>query len=293
MKYGLLMILFMFLLGNSRAAQIRVCASCKVQTIDKALELAKPYDTLLLIGTFRIDSAYVIAKPIYIIGQNAVLDGQGKTGFWKIHTHDVHIRDLIMQHTGMSYVEDRAAIAITNSRKIDIVRVSVFQSYFGIYAYQSKHITIQDCVFDGSGTNEFNAANGIHLWYCDSVLLRHNLITHHRDGIYLEFTNNSYIEQNISRNNIRYGMHFMFSNRDQYIHNTFQWNGAGVAVMYSHDITMRENRFIHNYGANAYGLLLKEIHDSKIGFNHFEHNTVGIFMEECSRLSITDNTFLS
>ena len=293
MKPVFLFLLFVMLTGRIEARQIRVCPSCSVRTIDEALRMVHPYDTLLLNGTFRMDSAYVITKPLAIIGQHAVLDGMGKTGMWKIQATHVLIENIIMQHTGISYLEDRAAISITKSSDVRIVHVRVNQSYFGIYAYQSNHILIENSYFDGSGTNEFNAANGIHLWYCDSVQLFHNVVLHHRDGIYLEFTNKSRIVGNISRDNIRYGMHFMFSNHDTYVGNTFQSNGAGVAVMYSHDISMMKNTFIHNYGTNAYGLLLKEIHDSEIRQNDFNSNTVGIFMEECTRLSVIKNIFQS
>lgn len=291
---GVVIICFLVMLaGKTWARQIQVCASCEVQTIEKALQLAKPYDTILLKGTFQLDSAYTITMPLSIIGQQAILDGQGKTGMWIIHANNVLIRDLTLLHTGMSYIEDRACISISKSNHISILHVKMIQSFFGIFAYQSRHILVEDCFFDGLGTTEFNAANGIHLWYCDSVNLIDNIVQHHRDGIYLEFTNNSEIKNNISRNNIRYGMHFMFSNNDSYIENTFQYNGAGVAVMYSHNIQMKKNTFSRNYGPNAYGLLLKEIHDSEIRQNYFLDNTAGLFMEECSRLNIIRNTFQS
>jgi len=113
----------------------------------------------------------------------------------------------------------------------------------------------------------------------------------HRDGIYFEFVSNSVIEKNYSTKNIRYGLHFMFSNSDSYVGNTFKDNGAGVAVMYSKDVLMLENFFDHNWGPNAYGLLLKEISDARIFSNKFDKNTVGILMESTNRIDVTNNTF--
>ena len=52
-----------------------------------------------------------------------------------------------------------------------------------------------------------------------------NTISGHRDGIYFEFVTNSIIWRNISTKNIRYGLHFMFSNDDAYITNVFKNNG--------------------------------------------------------------------
>jgi nitrous oxidase accessory protein len=83
----------------------------------------------------------------------------------------------------------------------------------------------------------------------------------------------------------------MFSNDNIYSDNTFRHNGAGVAVMFSKNVTMIHNNFENNWGAAAYGILLKEINDSKITNNTFYRNTVGILMEGANRISVEYNTF--
>jgi nitrous oxidase accessory protein len=85
----------------------------------------------------------------------------------------------------------------------------------------------------------------------------------------------------------------MFSNNDTYTENTFSDNGAGVAVMYSHHVLMLQNTFVANWGANAYGILLKEISDASIIRNNFVRNTVGVLMESSSRIQVTQNNFHS
>lgn len=138
---------------------------------------------------------------------------------------------------------------------------------------------------------EQNTGNGIHLWKCDSTLIERNYITGQRDGIYFEFVTNSHIIDNLSEWNIRYGLHFMFSHNDEYRHNTFRDNGAGVAVMYSRQVGMFDNRFEHNWGSAAYGILLKDISDSHIARNAFERNSAGIYLEGASRILIENNIF--
>jgi nitrous oxidase accessory protein len=54
---------------------------------------------------------------------------------------------------------------------------------------------------------------------------------------------------------------------------------------------MRENLFEDNWGAAAYGLLLKDIADSDIWGNRFRRNTTGIFAEGANRVSVTRNRF--
>ena len=88
-----------------------------------------------------------------------------------------------------------------------------------------------------------------------------------RDGIYLEFAHNTVVTDNVSERNLRYGLHFMTSDDCAYTRNTFRGNQAGVAVMYARRVEMTHNEFVDNWGASAFGLLLKDITDSSITGN--------------------------
>jgi nitrous oxidase accessory protein len=123
------------------------------------------------------------------------------------------------------------------------------------------------------------------------VEIEHNFVQHVRDGIYLEFSDDCLIKNNVSALNIRYGLHFMFSNDDIYQDNIFENNGAGVAVMFSKRIKMYNNIFKENWGTASYGLLLKEINDAEIIGNLFENNTIGINIEGSNRIVYKHNNF--
>ncbi|HXS58601.1 MAG TPA: NosD domain-containing protein, partial [Hanamia sp.] len=141
------------------------------------------------------------------------------------------------------------------------------------------------------GKDEVQSGNGIHCWKSDSLLIIGNTIQGHRDGIYFEFVTNSLVWRNISRKNVRYGIHFMFSHHDTYIGNVFEENESGVAVMYTKFIHMYNNYFLNNWGGAAYGILLKDITDSDISGNVFMKNTTALNMEACSRINLYKNTF--
>ena len=112
-----------------------------------------------------------------------------------------------------------------------------------------------------------------------------------RDGVYLEFVDSSFVSQNYSHHNVRYGLHFMFSNHDEYRENTFERNGAGVAVMFSKWIKMIGNRFVQNWGTASYGLLLKEIYDGEVFNNVFDKNTIAIYVDGSTRVTYSNNIF--
>ena len=178
-----------------------------------------------------------------------------------------------------------------DSREVTIQNNILDDTYFGIYLQYAKRCVIKNNQLKANNKEEQQSGNGIHCWKSDSLSITDNTVDGHRDGIYFEFVTNSSIKSNTTSNNIRYGLHFMFSNNDTYQFNSFIGNGAGVAVMYSNKVSMLNNQFKENWGDAAYGLLLKEISDSYITGNTFEKNTTGIYLEGASSIKMDHNIF--
>jgi nitrous oxidase accessory protein len=117
-------------------------------------------------------------------------------------------------------------------------------------------------VIDGQRARESSSGNGIHLWNAADAVIEGNRDPGHRDGIYLEHVRGRDAPRQHERGQpaLRAALHVL--ERQRYIGNTFRRNGAGVAVMYSKRVTDQGQHFEDNWGAGAYGLLLKEISDS-------------------------------
>src|SRR6187402_1580076 len=96
-------------------------------------------------------------------------------------------------------------------------RISFFRT-------NSRYCLISNNIVKGTPKTEQTSGNAIHLWKCDNMVVEDNDVQGHRDGIYFEFVTHSYIFGNKSHNNIRYGLHFMFSNNDSYLENIFTEN---------------------------------------------------------------------
>ena len=291
--FRLLIILPTIVLSTAVAARtIVVGKDQQVTSIRKAIELAKDKDTILVQPGIYKEGKIVINKNIIVLGQDfPVIDGEKKFEIFTISGVSIIIRGFQFQNCGTSAMNDFASIKIIDSKKISIEGNKVINSYFGIHVSNCSFITIKNNIVSGSPTNEQNTGNGIHLWKCNNALIENNQVTGHRDGIYFEFVTASTIRNNRSEKNIRYGLHFMFSNNDDYLKNTFRNNGAGVAVMYSHKVRMVENSFEMNWGPSSYGILLKDITDSYIQQNTFLKNSIGIHMEGSSRIDASKNIF--
>ena len=289
----LIIILPTIVLSTALAARtIVVGKNQPVTSIRKAIELAKEKDTIIVQPGIYKEGNIVVNKNITLLGQNyPVLDGEKKFEILTVSGVNITIKGFQLQNCGQSAMNDYASIKVIDSKNVFIEDNRVINSFFGIHFSNSSYITIRHNSISGSPTSEQNTGNGIHLWKCNHALIDNNFITGHRDGIYFEFVTESTIQNNLSEKNIRYGLHFMFSNDDNYFNNTFNNNGAGVAVMYSHKVKMEGNKFQMNWGPSSYGILLKDISDSYIQNNTFYKNSVGIHMEGSSRINAFKNIF--
>ena len=62
--------------------------------------------------------------------------------------------------------------------------------------------------------------------------------------------------------------------------------------MYTRGVAMERNLFHANRGPTAYGLLLKDISESRLDGNRFSENTVGVLIEGGGHLAISGNRFV-
>ena len=275
------------------AREIVVRPAGPVPTVQAALARARRGDTITVTpGVYRTGNVEVRVPGLLLRGApGAVLDGGGTDAILIVTADSVTVRGLTFRGVGVTMTRDQAALRFVETAGCRAEGNRIEGGYFGIYLERAHGCVIARNVLRGSGRAETRNGNGIHLWNARDVAIDSNVITGQRDGIYLEFARGVTATGNVSTGNGRYGMHFMFSDDCAYRDNHFEANAAGVAVMYSRRVTLEGNAFVHNRGAAAYGLLLKDIRDSRLAGNTFADNTVGLYAEGASRNVVADNVF--
>jgi nitrous oxidase accessory protein len=287
----LIYIVFLFcLIGNAKT--ITVGKSYPVKTIKQAIALANDGDTIIVTQGVYKEGTIIIKKKIKFIGKNfPVIDGQNKAEVLSVVADSVVVKGFKIINSGYATLNDPSGIKVYDRNFVVIENNILDNNFFGIYLQNCKNSIVRNNTIKAYNKAEQLIGNGIHCWKSDNLQIIGNKISGHRDGIYFEFVTQSVIWRNISNYNIRYGLHFMFSNDDSYIGNVFKGNGAGVAVMFTKNVKMFNNHFEENWGDSAYGLLLKEISNSHIIGNKFMKNTSGIYMEGTSKIKIEKNVF--
>jgi len=288
-----LLFILLLCIASLHAQKREVGTNKPYKTIKQALKASNDGDTVLVHKGIYKEGNLRVDKKIVFLGKDfPVLDGQKKAEVLSIHADSVVVKGFKVINSGFAALEDPCGIKVYNKSFVLIEGNQLDDNFFGIYIQNGRNCVVKNNIIIAYGKEEQQIGNGIHAWKSNDLQIIGNTIKGHRDGIYFEFVYDSVIWRNIATHNIRYGLHFMFSSNDSYITNIFRNNGAGVAVMFSKNVTMMNNYFDENWGASSYGLLLKEISDSYIATNYFKNNTSGIYMEGTNRIKIEKNVFV-
>jgi nitrous oxidase accessory protein len=290
---ALLLCVAALLVAPAAAAQVRIeRTGAEYATIGAALQAAEDRDHLVIrAGSYR-EGPLAVTRPLTLSGEGwPELDGEGVHPILVIAADSVTVRGLVLRNSGVSHLNDHAAIRVERVHGCVIESNRLLDNFFGIYLARTQGCRVSGNLVRSHGTRESSTGNAVHLWNAENILIEDNRLVGHRDGIYLEHSSRIVIRRNLSEEALRYGLHFMFSNENVYEGNVFRRNRAGVAVMYSGQVRITGNRFEDNWGASAYGLLLKDIRDAEISGNTFSRNTVAMHMDGGLRTEVRRNTF--
>ncbi len=221
-----------------------------------------------------------------------VVDGLNNEHVFYVRANDVQISGFVIQNSGTSYVSDFSGIRAEHVKGCVFKNNLLQNNTYSIYLEKVNNCTIDSNKIVGNASNEVTAGNGVHLFYSHNIMVTNNEISKQRDGLYFEFTEDSSVIGNYSHNNLRFGMHFMFSHRNTFKRNIYSNNPTGVAVMYSRNLVVHNNIFDGSKGNSSYGFLVKEITDSSFTNNTFSKNTLAIFLNASNRNQFTRNTFI-
>ena len=272
------------------ARTIEVGEGKAFSSINAALHKAKAKDEILIYGKKIYKEHLVIQKPITLKGVGTpIIDGGQRGDVIKVNADNVTIEGLQIQNSARSSQVDYCGVHVKDAQFVTVRNCVFRKNQFSVMFQNCKNGLIANNNISSNITYNPIMGNAVHCWKSDNMHITSNNIGHNRDGIYLEFVNNSHIDHNTVSGCARYGLHFMFSHFNVYNSNRFNHNQAGVAVMFAHNVEMINNTFEFNRGTSSYGLLIKELQYSTIKWNRFLDNTVGLLIDGGSDLNVHHN----
>ncbi len=250
------------------------------------IDAAKTGDRIDVDAGTYVGDLYV-DRPLTIVGHGRpVLLGSGYRSVVMVRGDHITFDGFdIDGREGGSLSDDSAGIHISG-HFAHVARCRVTRALFGVYLYAADDGWIDRTSVEGIlGKTPGEQGSGIHAWNTRRFRLTDNVIRYSRDGFYLQASSDGFILRN-RVSDVRYGLHYMFSDRNVFEDNVFERGAAGAALMYSKDLQFRRNSFLHNRGVASVGLLLKSCDRVLAEDNLIADNARGIFLE-----GSTGNTF--
>jgi nitrous oxidase accessory protein len=236
-------------------------------------------------GTYAGD--LYVDRPVHLVGVGRPqLIGSGSGSVVRIRADGASIEGFdIDGRVGGSLALDSSGIHVA-ARHVTVRDCRIKRALFGVYLRQADDAVVEGVVIEGlPGVAPGEQGSGIHVWNTTGFRLIGNRIQYSRDGLYIQASPRGFVARNIV-SDVRYGLHYMFSDDNVFEDNTFERSAAGGALMYSTGLVLRRNRFLHNRGFASAGLLLQGCDDVLAEDNLIADNARGVFIEGTHR-----NTF--
>lgn len=258
-------------------------------SLQDAINKAGARDTLILqAGVYS--GPIVIDRPLELLGNNGVIiDGQGVGRVVSIAASDVTVRGLTIRNSGDSLATEDAGIFVTpEGDRAQVEDNLLTGNLIGIYLKGPDNALVRNNVIIGSKNPHVNdRGNGVQLWNTPGSVVEGNDISLGRDGIFVTTSRDNIFRNNIMRD-LRFAVHYMYTNDSTVAGNQSSGNHVGYALMYSNNLEVHNNV---SDGDRDRGLFLNFANESNISGNQINGAEKCFFIYNANYNRIDKNHF--
>jgi nitrous oxidase accessory protein len=232
----------------------------------------------------------VLSKQIEIWGpRDAVIKSSGQGTTIQIEANGASLVGVTVDGSGGRFDTLDAAVHVV-ADDVTVQGLRVENAVFGVLVEKANRAHIIENVVQGPDEGPLGLrGDGIRLWETRDSEIRDNQVIGSRDMVVWYSSNNRLIRNTVVRS--RYGTHFMYSHGNYVEGNRYVDNVVGVFIMYSRNVTLRDNLVARSSGPGGMGLGIKESGNLTVVGNAFIANTKAVYMDT-SPLEPNDfNTF--
>jgi nitrous oxidase accessory protein len=245
------------------AAEIAVPAG--PTPLQAAVDAAAAGDVLRLApGAHR--GPVTLAKPLTLQGEpGAMLKGGGHGSVVTLEAPGTAVRGLIIEGSGMDLdALDSGVLATETATGAVIEDNAVLGNLYGIYLHGSRGAIARNNRVEGLREGRTSrSGSGVSVWNAPGAKVIGNAISFGRDGIFANASKKNEFRRN-TFSNLRFAVHYMYTNDSVIADNVSTGNIVGYAIMYSNRLTVTGNV---SDGDRDNGLLFNYANDSEISGN--------------------------
>lgn len=273
--------------GEVRAASIIVEAGG--DGLKQALAAAASGDVLILRRGVHTGPV-VVTAPLTLRGEpGAIVDSGGRGSVITVTAAGVTIRGLTVRRSGASLQKMHAGIFLKETAHGALIENNrLLGNLFGIYLLGPRNAVIRGNVILGRRDLRVNErGNGIQLWRTPGSKIIGNDVRYGRDGIYTDTSRDNVFRGNRFRD-LRFAIHYMFTNRSTIADNISIGNDIGYAIMYSRNLRITGNL---SRGDREYGLFFNYTNRSVIEGNVVRGGAKCVFIYNANKNRFRNNLF--
>jgi nitrous oxidase accessory protein len=209
--------------------------------VQAAVDKAADGDTIVLGSEHH--GTVNLARTLTLEGEpGSVLLGPERGSVITVKAPGAIVRGLIIRGSGTNleamdagvFVEKSATGAIVENNRIE-------GNLYGIYLHGAPDAVARNNQIVGIREGRVNeAGNGISVWNAPGAKVLDNDVRFGRDGIFVVASKNNLFRGNRFRD-LRFAVHYMYTNDSEVSDNVSTNNTAGFAIMYSHRLTVKGN----------------------------------------------------
>lgn len=274
------MVLAFWIFASTGFAQtLTVSPDGPYQKIDAAVADAVQGDTIL-VRQGAYPGPLKIEKSVKLLGEGLpVLDGGGQGTVVHLAAPGIVFSGFKIVNSGDYLSSDDAGLRA--SAPGALIENNVFENVlFGIDLKNSSGTVVRNNVLHGKKMDPARRGDLIRVWYSHDTVIESNRTQNGRDVV-LWYSKHTTVKGNHFTGG-RYGLHFMYCNDSVVANNSLERNSVGAYLMYSANISMRDNFILNNRGPSGYGVGFKDMTGAEIQANLVADNRVGFFLDGVS-----------
>ncbi|MCC5991836.1 MAG: nitrous oxide reductase family maturation protein NosD [Rhodobacteraceae bacterium] len=230
-----------------------------------AIAGASPGDVLVLAPGHH-DGPVTLDRPITLDGRGeATIDGQGKADVIRVTGADVVVRGLTLIGSGNAHPVVDAAVKLDRSAERALVENNVMiENLVGVHVFGATDSIVRGNTIIGRQDHRINdRGNGIYVWNAPGTIVEGNDIRFGRDGIFANASRDNIFRDNMLRD-LRFAVHFMYTNNSEVSGNISIGNHLGYAIMFSNRTQVADNLSLRD---RSHGLMLNFANNADVSGN--------------------------
>ena len=255
-----------------------------------ALAAAAPGDTLRL-APGRYDGPVVVDRSVLLVGEaGSVIDGGGSGSVVTVSAPGVTLRGLTITGSGASLATEDSGVFVDKGGDGVLIEENTLDgNLIGVFLKGPDDAVVRGNRITGRSDLRMNErGNGVQLWNTPGSVVEDNEVRFGRDGIFVTTSKNNAFRRN-RFSDLRFAIHYMYTNRSEVIGNLSRGNHVGYAIMFSDRLEIRDNR---SEGDRDHGFLLNYANRSDISGNSVRGGAEKcVFIYNANRNNFTRNRF--